>query len=773
MKKKKIILLVLFIMMILIILSLSVAFLYITNAIKSVKNMNIRLTNNEYNYSKIFDANGNELTFSEKLEDNYIPLDQINMETRQAFLSIEDKQFYKHKGLNYKRIAKAMLNNLKSKNLGEGASTITQQLVKNRFLTNEKTFDRKLKEAYLSKKLEKIETKDKILETYLNTIYFGNGAYGIGNASKTYFSKKPSELTLSESCVLAGCIKSPNNYSPINNMENAIKRKNIVLKEMLNDGKISNEEYSNALSEEIDISKCNISNTLDTLDLYSRYVLEEASKILNTNISNVLHGGYKIYTYQDLNQQNILNKTICDDKYYHKNRNGNIADSLAIIIDNSTYGVSAIAGRSKYNLVDIKRQPGSLIKPILTYAPALNEGLINSKTQILDEKIEIDGYSPNNVGNVYHGYVAVEDAVAQSLNIPTIKLTMELGLEKCKSYAKKCRIKFNDEFDNNLAIALGGFTDGITLKDLTDSYSVLTNKGNYTNSNFIKKINNSNNMTIYNRNLTETNVFSSESAYLMTDILKYSVENGTSKKLSKLGFNVAGKTGTVAVKGTNLNTDVYSLAYTNDYTISTWLGNYTMQSDYHLEGKNNGGTYATEMIKDVLENIYKNKTPTWFDKPNGVEEIIIDIKTLNELHEVVLGDNVPERFQTKCLINSKFKPINSSTIFEKLDEIILSKVEYKNSIKLSFDAKDYNTYEIFRKSTNNYNLIKTVKDFSGTYEYIDTNIQPNTNYTYYVKAKSNYSSAETNSNKVSIVLKKEYKDIVNNNSINDFAWLFT
>ena len=156
--------------MILIILSLSVAFLYINNAIKSVKNMNIRLTNNEYNYSKIFDANGNELTFSEKLEDNYIPLDQINMETRQAFLSIEDKQFYKHKGLNYKRIAKAMLNNLKSKNLGEGASTITQQLVKNRFLTNEKTFDRKLKEAYLSKKLEKIETKDKILETYLNTI---------------------------------------------------------------------------------------------------------------------------------------------------------------------------------------------------------------------------------------------------------------------------------------------------------------------------------------------------------------------------------------------------------------------------------------------------------------------------------------------------------------------------------------------------------------------------------------------------------------------------
>ncbi len=772
MKKKKIILSVLFVVIILIILSLSIAFIYISKAIKPVKDMNVRLTNNEYNYSKIFDSSGNELKFSEKLEDNYIPLNEINMETRQAFLSIEDKKFYEHKGLNYKRIAKATLNNLKSKNLGEGASTITQQLVKNRFLTNEKTFDRKLKEAYLSKKLEKLETKDKILETYLNTIYFGNGAYGIGNASKTYFSKKPSELTLSESCVLAGCIKSPNNYSPINNMENAIKRKNLVLKEMLNDGKITDEEYKNALNEEIDISKCNISNTLDTLDLYSRYVLDEASKILNTNISNVLHGGYKIYTYQDDAQQEILNKTINDEKYYHKNRNGNIADSLAIIIDNNTHGVSAIAGRSKYNLVNIKRQPGSLIKPILTYTPALNEGLINSKTQILDEKIDIDGYSPNNVGNVCHGYVSVEDAVAQSLNIPAVKLTMELGLEKCKSYARKCGIEFNDEYDNNLAISLGGFTDGVTLKDLTDSYSILTNSGKYTNSSFIKKINNSSNMTIYNRKLSETNVVSSESAYLMTDILRYSVENGTSKKLSKLGFDIAGKTGTVAVKGTNLNTDVYSLAYTKDYTMSTWLGNYTMQSEYHLEGKNNGGTYATEMIKDTFENIYKNKTPTWFDKPNGVEEIIIDTKSLDELHEVVLGDNVPERFQAKCLINSKFKPINSSTIFEKLDEVNISKVEYKNSIKIIFDTKDYNTYEIYRKSSNNYNLIKTIKDVSGTYEYIDTNLQPNTNYTYYVKAKSNYSSAETNSNKLSVMLKKEYKDIVNNNSVKDFSWLF-
>lgn len=773
MKAKKILLGILFGFFAIILITFATMLIYINKTISPVKDLNVQLTNNEYNYSKIYDLQGNELKFSENLDSNFVSIDDIPEYTKQAFISIEDKDFYNHKGLNYKRIAKATYNNLKSKNLGEGASTITQQLVKNRFLTNEKTYERKIKEAYLSLKLEKNETKDKILETYLNTIYFGNGAYGIGNASKTFFNKDVNKLSLSESCVLAGCIKSPSNYSPINNPIKSIERRNLVLEEMLKDNKITKEQYCLALEEEIDTNNFNITNTLDSLDLYSKFVLDEASKILNTNVSNILHGGYKIYTYQDLQIQSILDKNISDSKYYHKNEYGNIADSLSMITDNKNNSVVAISGKSEYNLLNIKRQPGSLIKPILTYAPAINEGLICSKSQILDEKINIGGYSPSNVGNVYHGYVSVEDSVAQSLNIPTVKISQELGLDKCMQYAKKCGIEFNEKMDENYAITLGGFTDGVTLKDLTDAYSIFTNNGNYTKNNFIKKIINNANMTIYNRNMSENYVISPQSAYLMTDILKYSVKNGTSKKLSKLQFYVAGKTGTVAVKNTNYNTDVYSLAYTTDHTMSVWLGNYTMQNDYHLSGKNNGGTYATQLILDTFDTIYKDNTPSSFVRPNGVEEITIDSKTLDQDHIIVLGDNVPDRYKVSCLIASKYKPKQISTIFDKLDPLTIDIIKYKNSCKIYFEAKDYITYEIYRKSNGDYQKIKTFKDADGIVEFIDTNISNNTNYTYFVKAKSNFSSAETNSNKVTINIPKEYKKLVENDFIeNDFSWLF-
>lgn len=773
MKAKKIISRILIVSLCLIIVGLSILLIYINNSLKTVRGMNVTLTNNEQNYSKIYDYNGNELKSTEKLENNYVYLDQIPEHTKQAFISIEDKDFYKHNGLNYKRIVKASYNNLKSKNLSEGASTITQQLVKNRFLTNEKTFDRKIKEAYLSKKLEKNETKDKILETYLNTIYFGAGAYGIGNASMTYFNKKPIDLSLSESCVLAGIIKSPAKYSPLTNLDNAISRRNLVLNEMLKDGKISEEEFDNSCKEEINISDISTINTLSELDLYSQFALKEASNILGTNVFNVLHGGYKIYTYQDNDIQNNLNDKINNDIYYHKNSKGNIADSLSIITDNKSHGVSAISGRSKYVLTDIKRQPGSLIKPILTYAPAIEKGLVNAKTQILDEEINLAGYSPKNLGNIYHGFVSVEDAVAQSLNIPAVKLTQELGLETCKNYAKKCGINFNEEYDNNYAISLGGFTDGVTLQEITDAYSVFTNNGNYQKSSFVQKICDSKNNTIYNRKLSETNVYGTDTAYLMTNILNYSVKNGTSKNLSKLPFYVAGKTGTVAVKNTNLNTDVYSLAYTTDHTMSVWLGNYTMDKEYHLEGKNNGGTFATKIIRDCMLQLYENNPPEDFVIPDTVTDIIIDSKTLNDEHIITIGTNIPERYQEHCLVSTRYIPTEISTKFETIDEFDFDIEKFKNSCKISFNSEDFLTYTIYRKSFGDYKPIKVISGNDEKIEFIDTNMEKNVNYTYYIRATNNYSTSEFNTTKKSVKLEKGYLELIkNNNESNSYAWLF-
>ena len=717
MKVKKIIAIISICFLSIILIGLAIVLIYTNNAIKSVKNIDVTLTNKEQNYSEIYDSKGNELKISENLKDNYISLNEIPEHTKQAFISIEDKNFYNHKGLNYKRIAKATYNNLKSKSMAEGASTITQQLVKNRFLTNEKTLNRKIKEAYLSKKLEKNESKEKILETYLNTIYFGNGAYGIGNASKTFFNKSPNELTLSESCVLAGCIKSPKNYSPLNNIDKCKERRNIVLGEMLKDNKITEVEYNSAIKEEIDTSNSNLKNSLDSLDLYS----------------------------------------------------------LSMIVDNKSHSVIAISGKSKYSLYNIKRQPGSLIKPILTFAPALDAGIINAKTQILDEPIDIDGYSPKNVGGNYYGYISVEDIVAKSLNIPTVKITEELGLTNCINYAKLCGIDFNEDKDNNLAVCLGGFTDGVTLHELTDSYSVLTNSGNYTKSKFINKIVNAQKKTVYTYKMSETKVYDTDTPYLMTDILKYSVNNGTSKKLSKFNFNIAGKTGTVAVKNTNYNTDAYSLAYTTNHTMSVWFGDYTMQEEFYLEGKNNGGTYCTQIICDMFDYLYKDKYPDNFTMPDTVEEIIIDSKSLDEDHIVLLGDNVPERYQEKCLVSKRFKDIESSTKFENIDAFDFEITTYKNSCEITFDAKEYLTYIIYRKNKNIITPLQKIKNKSDVFSYIDTTMEFNTEYTYYIEATNELSSVKYTTPSRKTKITKEYNNLISNNEVikDNISWLFS
>lgn len=772
MKSKKIIKSILIVLLIITIILLAGILIFVNVTIKPIKNLDINLSTNS-NYSTIY-SNNMELTdYSNDISSNYINIESIPDITKKAFIAIEDKDFYKHKGLNLKRIAKAGMNNLISGKLKEGASTITQQLVKNRFLSNEKTFDRKVKEAYLSLKLEKQESKDKILESYLNTIYFGNGAYGIVEASKLFFDKNVEDLNLVESATLAGIIKSPKNYSPINNYNQSNNRKNLVLKEMFEDNIITEDEFNQSVNENINIQNVNKNISTSNLDLYSQYVLDEASRILNTNIYNVIHGGYKIYTYQDADIQKVLDEKINNECYYQTNEYGNIADSLAIIIDNNSSGVSAIAGKSKYDLVEFKRQPGSLIKPIFTYLPALEEGLINAKTQILDEKIDYNGYCPNNVGNKFYGYVSIEDAVAKSLNIPAIKATEKVSINKCKDYAKKCGIDFNEKYDNGYSLALGGFTDGVTLKSITDSYSVLTNNGKYRKSSFIKKITSSNNMAIYNNIVTETKVYNDDTTYLMTDILKYSVNNGTSKKLSNLDFDVAGKTGTVALPNTNFNTDSYSLAYTSKHTMSVWLGNYSMSDEYNLLGSNNGGTFATEIIRDAFKEIYDEEKPSDFMPPNNVINCIIDEKSLMEDHIVVSGENIPERYQTSCLIQKRYLPLKQSTKFTSIIPFDIDVTLFKNSCEIKFKTNDYIDYTIYRESDSSLDIIGTIKNHNGEYSFVDKNINKNQRYNYYVVAQNNYSDSSYTTAKKNIYIEKEYSDVIENNNIQDYSWLFS
>jgi len=710
----------------------------LNNAIKSSNEIsfdkNLLLSAN----SKIEIYNNNEKLIKNNSLNKVIDINEIPEYVKNAFISIEDKTFYKHKGLNYKRIIKSMINNLKSGYFKEGGSTISQQLIKNTHLNSEKTFDRKIKEIILTKKLENNFSKDDILETYLNVIYFGNNSYGLENASIGYFNKSAKDLTLNEACTLAGLIKAPTKYSPILNYENSFKRKNLVLSQMYKDGHISKEVYEENINKDIilKLSEKSVKN------IFEQAVINEAQEVTKLSEQDLKMLGVKIYTYLDEKVQNEVINIVNNESFYHKNKFGNTADSAVVVIDNETGGINAFYGKCDYDLTKLKRQPGSTIKPVLVYSPALEKGIICPDSLILDEKINFDGYSPNNVGNVFHGYVTVTEAIEQSLNIPAVKTMKEVGIDNCKDFVKKVNLDLSKEGDN-FALALGGFKYGTNLIKLTNTFLPFSQKGEFTNAKFIKEIIGINGQTLYKNNSLKTKAMSEETAYLMNKMLIKGVENGTSKRLNSLPFKVAGKTGTVGIKNTNLNTDVYSVAYTKNKTCGVWLGNTTNKTEFNLEGSNNGGTYCTSMLKEVLIASHKDINIKEFDKtPNGIETVNIDETILETEHKLALaGENTPPVYKKQIEIIKKFNKLKVSTAYSnpKAPEIEVKLENNKPTIK--FEAQKHLIYKIFRIEEDQTKIINTFKNKKGDITFVNENADTDTFYDYYVECYSyNYST---------------------------------
>lgn len=657
-----------------------------------------------------------------------IKISQLHDYTKNAFISIEDKKFYSHKGVNIKRMAKAMLTNLKEGYIKEGASTISQQLIKNTHLKNEKTFKRKLKEIMLTTRLEKTLSKNDILETYLNVIYFGNSSYGIESASLNYFNRSAENLTIAQSATLAGIIKSPSKFSPISNKENCLKRRNLVLSEMKKDGHITESEYINAINEELICEKNNSKE-----NLFCQNALNEASNILSLSEKQISEYGYKIYTYLDENLQNDLDKIVSNCDYYQKNSFNNIPDSQAIIMDKEGH-ILACSGKSKVNLVELKRSPASTIKPIICYTPAIEKGLIMPASIIKDEKINIDGYSPNNVGNTFSGNVTVRYAVEKSLNIPAIKVMQMLGIEKAKSFAQKVGFEFSEN-DNGYALALGAMTNGVKLKNLLSSYTMLANNGNYTKPSFIKRIEDNNGKPLYINNTHLEKVISEETSYLMTDILKSSTKNGTSKRLRDLPFDVAGKTGTHGIKNTNLNTDAYSIGYTTEHIIGVWLGNASGNNEYNLQGSNNGGTYATSMLKDILLKVYSTHQPKNFSIPNQIEKVKLDSIMLKDGILALANDDTPERYIVNEVFFKSNIPQEISTNF-KICYTPKLNCQYKNDkIEINFKTDTINRYYLYKEVEDQTILLSMFNGTGKEYHYTDLDIEKENIYTYYIKCE--------------------------------------
>lgn len=568
--------------------------------------ISIKSANSFYMYD-----NNNEI-FNK--EDNWVSIKEISPNLINATISIEDKHFYNHVGFDYLRIMKAMTVNIKNMKNLEGASTITQQLAKNLFLDFDKTWERKIEEAWLTIKLESNFTKNEILEGYLNTINYG-GVFGIENASIYYFGKSAKDLNLAEASILAGIPKSPTYYSPITNYDNAKMRQKIILNAMVNNKFINESEKEKAISEKLNIVGKYEKNNSNTLMYYQDAVIKELNSIKSIPKSFIKTGGLKIYTNLDLNTQIDLENNI--EKYLKNDQDLQVASVM--VNPNDGKIIALIGGRnykkSEFNrAIESKRQVGSTLKPFLYYS-ALENGFTasttfnSSKTTFVfsnDEK-----YSPKNYGDIYANKdITMAAALAYSDNIYAVKTHLFLGENNLVNMLN--RIGITSNLSPVPSLALG--TSEINIIDMTSSYSVFANNGYKIKPHLIEKIVDMNGKVLYKFNEEKKLILNQSTTYIMNELLSNCYNNVFVDYNYPTCINIASKVSNkYAIKTGTTDTDHLIFGYNPEIVLGIWSG-YDNNDDTYPEVSTN--------IKlawiDTIENYFKKNKATWYKKPDNI-----------------------------------------------------------------------------------------------------------------------------------------------------------
>lgn len=690
----------------------------------------------------IYDAEGNETAALHGLQNRvYVTIDKIPAHVKNAFLAVEDARFYEHNGVDFIRIAGAFLEDLKNGNLAQGASTISQQLVKLTCLTGVKTISRKLQEAVMAYELEQAYTKDEILEMYLNYIYFGNGAYGIEAAAKVYFGETAQTLSVSQAALLAGVIKSPTNYAPHLHLDRSVERRNLVLSLMTQQGFISAGQEAQAKAEEVVL----VPEVEMKYDYFTDMVLYEAEDILNMDTEELLASGYRIETTLDQDLQNEVEVLFGNNTNFPENAaDGEQCQAAFVVLDSATSEIRAIMGGRQYETrrglnraVDMKRQPGSTIKPVIVYAPAMERLNYSPATLVLDEKGNFDGYVPKNFTDSYAGWVTLRQALASSLNLPAVRTLQAVGVEAGKLYAARVGIPFEPK-DTGLPLALGGFTKGVTPLSLCNAFTPFANGGYYSYPSCISRITDARGETVYERPQTKTGVLSEDTAFLMTSMLESAVQDGTARRLQIDGVELAAKTGTSGSDGITGNRDAWTVAYNTEYTICCWMGFDSTDAAHILPADVTGGTYPALLVKQAFEYLYGDETAPVFVQPDGVAQATIDLKSLfveeepqlagvytpedESLCEYFLTDDIPTQYSTYWMVP---QAPDDLTVF-------LGEGGYP---RVSFTPIE--RYVIYRLMRTDIATGQTVKmgEFSGSRDEVclrDDTVQYGHTYQYYV-----------------------------------------
>ena len=556
-----------------------------------------------------------------------VSFSQIPTELISALLTTEDRQFYEHSGIAMKGILRAILKNLIEGRYAEGASTITQQLAKTLFLTPRKAIARKLREAILSFQLEQRYTKNEILTLYLNQVYFGNGAYGVEAAAHTFFQQPVEKLSIAQCAMLVGSLKAPSRYSPIDNPELAYQRRNIVLSLMHDTGAIDTVAYNDARQELLPKVKRSVSSK--TAPYFVDHIKQELEGIVGTDM--IYKGGLSILTtlstqYQTAAEHAIISgiNEVCG----RRSQPGiDICDTQAalVAIDIETGGILSMVGgvdyvQSKLNRsVNAARQPGSAFKPIL-YALAIELGYHQNQT-LLDAPVifsqgdQKDDWQPENFSQTYAGEVSMRWALAHSKNIPAIRLIEKLGPTSVVHFAQS--MGFDNTLRPTLSLALG--TSEVNLLTLTAAYGVFANHGTYTRPFGVSQIRNKNGELLWSVKPEQHIALSSSTAAIMTDMLTEVVQSGTGQAAKKLYGAVAGKTGS-----TDQYKDALFVGYSPRTVAGVWVGN----DDATSLGKGETGAKAALPIWiSFMKTAIAVRQPSYFDLPDDVEQISIDLKT--------------------------------------------------------------------------------------------------------------------------------------------------
>lgn len=613
--------------------------------------------------TQVFDALGDPLgALDGSRPGEWAQLSEVPGHVRQAFIAAEDLRFYRHHGVDLYRMLGALWHDILTRSYSQGASTITQQLIKLTHLTQAKTISRKAQEIVLALQLERVMDKDEILEAYLNAVYFGHGAYGIASAARTYFGKAVEALSLPEGALLAGIIKAPSSYAPHLNPEKALSRRNGVLDTMAENDMITAEELRAARSAPVELAP-----GADAPMQYAWYmdaVLDEARSALDLSAEEVLTGNLRIYTALDPVLQKAADERFeARDMFPADAEDGTPVQAALVALSPDTGEVAALVGGRQYEVrrglnraTQMRRQPGSAFKPVSTYAAAIDAyGYVPASVIDDTPRTFAGGYAPGNAGGNSYGPVTLREALSRSLNIATVDLAETIGVDTVRAYAQRFGIPLSDR-DASLALSLGALTDGVSPAELGAAYCALANGGARVSAHLIRRIEDGAGRTLYRYYSPPERAVSQATAYMLVDMLKTAATSGSARALSESGMPVAGKTGTVAEPSGGTR-DIWTAACTPGTVAVAWMGFDDPGPAHALPAGEGGGGYAARLCASFLRSAAGSLDRVDFAVPAGVRTVLLDAMALERDHAALLStEKTPKAMTVKELFRSENLP---------------------------------------------------------------------------------------------------------------------